>query len=259
MTNPGFRLRPLNIGDLLDETFRLYRRHFAVFAAIAAVALVPVPVLQILLSIDPADPGRAIGAGILLGIVSFLATQLMNGAMIHAVSQGALGESPGVGAAYGRVRPKLLSLAGLSIVYGLAVGLMFVTVIGIPFALFFALAWSMSTQALVLEGEGVCSSLGRSRELLRGSWWRTLGYATVLGILTVIAVMVASIPSWIVAGLNEATGPAPALSALGTLLETLGQVIGTPVGLAGWTLYYYDLRVRKEGFDLEVLARSLGS
>src|SRR5262245_4927297 len=35
------RLRPLEVGDLLDETFRMYRRHFGLFAGISVILAVP--------------------------------------------------------------------------------------------------------------------------------------------------------------------------------------------------------------------------
>src|SRR5260370_8021664 len=35
------RLRPLEIGDLLDETFRIYRRHFVLFAGISLILAIP--------------------------------------------------------------------------------------------------------------------------------------------------------------------------------------------------------------------------
>src|SRR5207247_5759553 len=35
------RLRPLEIGDLLDETFRMYRRHFLLFAGVSAILAIP--------------------------------------------------------------------------------------------------------------------------------------------------------------------------------------------------------------------------
>src|SRR6202022_2579503 len=35
------RLRPLEIGDLLDETFRMYRRHFALFAGLSVIFAIP--------------------------------------------------------------------------------------------------------------------------------------------------------------------------------------------------------------------------
>ena len=39
------RLRPLEIGDLLDETFRMYRRHFLLFAGISVILAIPAAAL----------------------------------------------------------------------------------------------------------------------------------------------------------------------------------------------------------------------
>src|ERR1700730_10539744 len=39
------RLRPLEIGDLLDETFRMYRRHFFLFAGISVILAIPLAAL----------------------------------------------------------------------------------------------------------------------------------------------------------------------------------------------------------------------
>src|SRR2546423_14651281 len=44
---PGLRLRPLGFGELLDEVFRVYRRHFWLFVSIALVLALPTLVLQI--------------------------------------------------------------------------------------------------------------------------------------------------------------------------------------------------------------------
>src|SRR6266568_8881306 len=40
------RLRPLEIGDVLDETFRMYRRHFALFAGISVIFSIPLAALS---------------------------------------------------------------------------------------------------------------------------------------------------------------------------------------------------------------------
>ena len=44
---PGSRLRPLDVGDLLDETFRLYRRHFWLLIGVGAVALLPATAISL--------------------------------------------------------------------------------------------------------------------------------------------------------------------------------------------------------------------
>jgi hypothetical protein len=77
---------------------------------------------------------------------------------------------------------------------------------------------------------------------------------------------------WLVAFLLTNTLPSAALRGLGALvrqglpalglaLTTLGYVLPlvlAPVVAAVITLIYYDLRVRREAFDLEMLAQQLG-
>jgi hypothetical protein len=38
---------------------------------------------------------------------------------------------------------------------------------------------------------------------------------------------------------------------------TLGQILAIPISTAASILLYYDLRIRKEGFDLQMLAQSM--
>src|SRR5712692_1923147 len=43
---PGIRLRPLEIGDLFDEIFRVYRRNFTLFAGISVALVIPALLVQ---------------------------------------------------------------------------------------------------------------------------------------------------------------------------------------------------------------------
>ena len=38
----------------------------------------------------------------------------------------------------------------------------------------------------------------------------------------------------------------------------LGSVLVTPIGTIGFALFYYDLRVRKEAFDLQMMMQAIG-
>ena len=43
------------------------------------------------------------------------------------------------------------------------------------------------------------------------------------------------------------------------LASVVGQILVAPIGATAYILLYYDLRIRKEGFDLQMLASSIGS
>jgi hypothetical protein len=108
-----------------------------------------------------------------------------------------------------------------------------------------------------VEGAGPSRALGRSRELVRGRWWGTCGVA-VVGYLLVSIVSLAL--TGLVVGVAFANPARNTVTgfALNTLAGTIGSMIATPAAAAFITVLYIDLRVRKEGFDLLLLARRLG-
>jgi len=62
----------------------------------------------------------------------------------------------------------------------------------------------------------------------------------------------------IFAALVSVTGNEVARALADAIGQTLSSALTTPLSAAVLTVLYFDLRVRKEGFDLELLARRLG-
>ena len=93
------------------------------------------------------------------------------------------------------------------------------------------------------------AALGRSRGLVQGSWWRVFGIGIVFVVVLILATFIASIPGLILGMANDT---------LGGLLVTMGSVFVAPIGYVGATLVYFDLRVRKEGYNVETLASEVG-
>ncbi|HKI96113.1 MAG TPA: hypothetical protein VJ992_12575, partial [Gemmatimonadales bacterium] len=103
--------------------------------------------------------------------------------------------------------------------------------------------------AVVLEPE----TLGT--DAISRSWELTKGFRGTAFVLALVPVALYLIPQ-LAAGMTSAFLPAlaPVFLAIGIVLELL--VI--PGAICVFTLFYYDLRVRKEGFDLEQLSVQLG-
>jgi hypothetical protein len=115
----------------------------------------------------------------------------------------------------------------------------------------------VSVPALLTEDLRGSKALGRARNLVRGRWWQTF-------LILVLGSLLASIVSGAISGLLTAVTftdlgdsllPSLILNAIGT---TVATVLTTPFTAAFITVLYFDLRVRKEGFDLELLARRVG-
>jgi hypothetical protein len=113
--------------------------------------------------------------------------------------------------------------------------------------------------AVVIEGQSVFGALRRSQELVRNQWWRCFGTYVLLSLVTGAVTYAVALPIGILTMLPFAERSPALAQALNQGIGMAVQVFAQPIQVIGVVLLYYDLRVRKEGFDLELLARSLGT
>ena len=126
---------------------------------------------------------------------------------------------------------------------------------------------SMAVPALLLEEAGVPTALRRSWGLVRGSFWRVLGILLLTGLITVFTLTIITVPFALVSGGLSFLSPDDPRAAMGLaapqlLLSGIGSVIAAtivyPFTSAVIALLYIDLRMRREGLDVE-LARAAAS
>ncbi|GMU21583.1 MAG: hypothetical protein AMXMBFR13_16750 [Phycisphaerae bacterium] len=270
MSTPQFQ--PMSVGQILDQTFRLYREHFVRFFTIVAVVYVPVGLLSILLialvfqettqiTVDQQtgaiDASGVVASMITTGAIALLAmvgTQLCNGALIKNVSEAYLGRQSSVGEAYRFVLPKIGTLIWASFLVGVVVMIGFILLIvpGVIFALWFAL----TTPAIVAENLKASRGMSRSKVLASGNLGKIFG---TLFIVAVISWIVQVLFQWggglLTGGISDTPLAAVVLT---QVFSIIGQIVAMPIGATAMILLYYDLRIRKEGFDLEMMAQSLG-
>ncbi|HUG16982.1 MAG TPA: glycerophosphoryl diester phosphodiesterase membrane domain-containing protein [Thermomicrobiales bacterium] len=260
MSHPGPRLRPMTAGDIIDEAINLYRRHFRMFIVIGAFAIVPLSVVQIVLSLagDQSDL-------VFVGVSSLITTGLsvlvyvaLWTAMARASASVFLNEPMDERRAYSDVVGRFGTALLLAIVYAIVVmALSFVFFIGV----YFAIAWIFALHVLIIERRGIGDALSRSRALVSGHWWRVLGVGLVAVIIQFVIVIAFSIPAMAAGGSTMLSDPFAEMSPVATLLATIGNAAGTiiagPILYCTVTLLYFDLRMRKEGFDLEYQAREM--
>lgn len=251
MTAPA--LRPLSVGEILDVSFTLYRRHFAALATVALVCS-GVPVLMSVYLEAAGGLVANFGFALLYYMVFMVLSAIATAATVFIVSESYLGRPLGAREALVRSTPLLGRILICSIQLAIVIGLGFLFFF-IP-GVVLACGLMVALPALVLEpGLSPSGSLGRSWGLTRGARLRMLG-------LLVTLVVLLYIPMFSIVGLAAIVLPAAGGSrAVGTLAAAaLGGVIQMflyPLFYCVLTVAYYDLRVRKEGFDLEVLASTL--
>ena len=108
--------------------------------------------------------------------------------------------------------------------------------------------------ALVVEGAGPASALERSWRLTSGQWWRTCGVQVLKVVMFLAAYVLIETPVFL---LSLVAGP------VGWLLLAIGgslvQVLAVPFLVVVTVVVYFDLRIRKEAFDLAVTAQRVQS
>jgi hypothetical protein len=115
--------------------------------------------------------------------------------------------------------------------------------------LYFAARYFATLPALLLEDIGAVPALKRSRDLTKGEIGRVIKTMLLMFVLYIgftIAVL-------LVIGAFMASA-----ASVGQVLAAVANVLVLPVFGAIQTLLYYDLRIRKEGYDIEVMSQALG-
>lgn len=248
------RLRPMTAGDIIDEAIGLYRRNLRTFIIIGAVALVPLGLVQIVLTLI-AGTTDLIMVGIfsiVSSVLSFFAYILVWSASISAAASALLGEPTDARRAYDHALGHLGPVIGLALLYGIAVFLLMFTIVG---GIYFAIAWVFAYHALIVEGRGIRESLSRSRRLVSGHWWRVVGIGLIVYIIWIVIVLAFSLPAMLFgadAFINPTADASPVASVLSTIGNTAGTIVAGPILYCTITMLYYDLRVCKEGYDIEL-------
>lgn len=193
---------------------------------------------------------------IISGIAAVLGNMLCQGALTKSVSEFYIGHEITVGQAYKFVLPKFLTLIGAGFLVSLIAGLGFMMCIvpGVIFSLWFAL----TTPSIIVENLRATKGMSRSKALASGN----LGKIFCIGFLVMLITWAISIPfggaglifGRILFARNVLLG-----SFINQFFTLIGQILAMPVGAAAFILLYYDLRIRKEGFDLQMLAQAMSS
>jgi hypothetical protein len=272
----------MSVGEILDGAFVLLRRHFGALFTVAVLCLAIPTAIDIYLQFSlgqmapMARPGL-FGSARLLEIIGYL---LATGAAVRIVSDAYLGRSAGAGRALGFAVGKMWGifvsgLAATIVIFIAAIPAM-ITVFyavmtfatgdlgtgGALFAaglvlcllpIYIATGYAVTVQSVVLEKlPAPTSALGRSWSLTKGH----RGRAIVLWIVVLILLVLFSAGVGIVAEMLRALSPPLWIAAVAAL--SLVRIMVYPLIACVFTLLYYDLRVRKEAFDLEHLSQQIG-
>jgi hypothetical protein len=115
--------------------------------------------------------------------------------------------------------------------------------------------WAVAVPALLVEDLAPVESLGRSKRLVDGRFWPVLGAITVGSLLASVVQSAFVLPVLVLQFVGVSF---LVTSLLNGAAQLIAVTVTVPFVAALSAVIYVDLRVRKEGFDLELLARGVG-
>lgn len=221
----------IDTADTFNRIFSLYGSQFLIFVTAALIVFVPVALVNGL-AINNSSTGL-----LLLGsILSLVGNALYTGTVVEAVRDMRDGRRDfGVGQLFRSAAPRIvpLILAGFVFAIGLVIGLLLLIIPGLIFFTFFCLF----APPIVIERQGVFGSLQRSRDLMRGNFWRVFGVMVVVLIIVIVA-----------GGLIGRLTHGIADNLVGALIGNLiANVLTAPVFALAVTVLYFQLRDVREG------------
>jgi hypothetical protein len=252
-------LRALTINEVLDKALRIYRTKFIMFLGIVAIALIPSGALEFLIAYFWGTDQNT--GNLLKNLFSSFARL----ALIVAVSQVYLGREFSIGSAYSDGLKRIWSVWGAGLLFGLAIVLplfaiaiclamvhqrmgLVALIFFLPFIVFLSTRWSLVSSAIVLENVGAVAGLRRSWTLTQDYFWRVLGTSFAASLLTILLTV---LPNLFVAYLLGLMGFSfQVIGLAGLMVEQISLIFVMPFTVGVQVLIYYDLRIRKEGFDL---------
>ena len=246
----AYEIRPMSVGEILDTGFRLLRNHFGLLAALSAIAYGPMGILQMVAAMAGAsakaggEPSAMLIPMLIviavMGLVALVAFPLSSTAMTMALGDVYVGRPTSVGQALRQSWPILLPVVGtglLSMIL-ISLGLLLLIIPGI----WLIFSYWVSTQVMVIERVFGMAALNRSSELMKGN----KGRGFVIGIVVVVLMSVVS---------GGATWALNAWPLVNAVASTLVGIVTYAFLYAVNVVFYFDVRCRREAFDLEHLAQ----
>lgn len=275
-------LRPLSVGETLDRSFGIYRRLLIPLLLIQLICVAPVYPFQLYFVAS----GRELsGWYFLFVLIGFVLSSLASAATALLIAERYLGRELSAGDSIRRSLPRVGAVIAVSLLLGLvlmisfmpsflsiaagggmaavsaqgggspsigaagaALGLMLVGLVLMILPVIVASALAVSLPALIVEHIDAGAALSRSWALTKG---RRLRVAFTLFVFLLI-LMIPYIGIGIFFGFATTAGGEGGLVVF--VLQYAISLLLTPLLYCVLTLLYFDLRVRREAFDLEMLA-----
>jgi membrane-anchored glycerophosphoryl diester phosphodiesterase (GDPDase) len=275
---------PQTIGQVLDSGFHIFQLSFVSCILYGAVSMIAGQLPNIYF-IASGRPLGGFGGGSVLWVVLYLIGSLITLTMYAAILYRqyglAVGERSGMRVELKRSLRKLPGYLGV-VVLSMVMCFIVPAIVAValvaagvnlkqpsPAVILLGLLMlipitylltplSFTTPALLLDGKGPAGAIRYAMRLARGSWWRMSAVLAITFVLIMVFYGVAMIMVGMILPLAGATDVAAVTAATGVVYVVLGSV-GLPFFTAVLLAAYGELKVRREGIDLERRVATIAS
>jgi hypothetical protein len=231
--SPGF-----SVGAILSRGFSVWTSNLPLFFGVSFVCYLP---LLLIPTADPTDPKSALvtifGA---IGLQAIIGA-IVSGAVVRGVFEQLRGNRAGFGDSLRVAIRALGRILGATVAVTVSV-MLFTMLLFVP-GIVKACSYYAAIPAAVVEGTGPLESLSRSRKLAQGYRWHIFAILLVGGLFALLVGGGAAVL------FRSLSGPVSTLLVTVVPNAIVGSLTAVFSGVA-----YYQLRVAKEGIDIEQLA-----
>ncbi|MXV76646.1 hypothetical protein F4Z99_20565 [Candidatus Poribacteria bacterium] len=283
-------LQPMRFTDILDGIFNLYRDHFKLFFSIAVVYHISRFGRELLdaFFFYGSNSPKILLLDAATSFTEYFVGCFVLGALVYASMQAYLGRPITARAAFRQVRRRIrpccygwFFLFFIIVVLTVLIfrffgsrsgGSMAAILVTSLLAVYFIIRWRFYGMSILFEETTARNALRRSSELVKGTWWRVFGISVAIYLLGLMVMSVLLVCWGIVLLLTGVTESASILRMVARILSPSVNEVGwlscilqnlivvsistfstLPIWGIGFTLLYFDLRIRKEGFDIEMM------
>lgn len=220
-------------------------------------------------------------------VLQWFGLVFVTGMVVHVTAAAAVGRRLSLGEAWAATRGKRWRLVGLALLLSAATALFLALTVGVIVVLALLLptaaavlvsialgvsavllavflwvrVYYLAVPPLMLEDAGVFGALGRSWALTSRQFWRTFGIAVLTLLIVQIASGMLGVPFAIVGAVGPLFTDNVEIALLvmvvaNALSSVVSSAFVAPFTSAVTSLQYVDQRIRKEGYDVELMTRA---
>lgn len=265
----------MTLADILDGAFKLLRVNWKQIGLAVLVYSAPVAFITLVMialfsgdgsDIDGAtgvfstfDLGVGVGAAFsLLGLqvlYYILAFPLLSATIARIGSASYLGRTLSAADAFNGVARLWPTLVGAGILSGILMTVSFFACL-VPFFVIWPLL-SLTVPVIAVEEQSAIPALQRSWKLFASRFWSYLGTTLLAALVGMFVGVFLELPASLLGSVFEAIGLTPVAWLFGSIAAVMRNLVVLPfLGIVS-LLIYFDARIRKEGFDVQMMSARL--